>query len=214
MAKKGYWIAHVNITNPERYKDYVAANAAPLKKYGARFLVRNGELEVTRGTARRPPARGDRVRQLCHRQGLSRLARIPGGGQDPRRGQHRASSSSSKATRAERAAPAAISNPKTSPRVSRSPVDVDECAGIAAHGPSSRDVFVLHRSLPGRDGAAHTNGSGRSLGLSSHILLYRHDEPGGGAAATSQVGAIPAADVVVAASAEQARTSSIRRPGI
>ena len=24
---KGYWIAHVNITNPERYKDYVAANA-------------------------------------------------------------------------------------------------------------------------------------------------------------------------------------------
>ena len=33
MAKKGYWIAHVNITNPERYKDYVAANAAPLKKH-------------------------------------------------------------------------------------------------------------------------------------------------------------------------------------
>src|SRR5262245_254697 len=23
MAKKGYWIVHVNITNPERYKDYV-----------------------------------------------------------------------------------------------------------------------------------------------------------------------------------------------
>jgi uncharacterized protein (DUF1330 family) len=46
MAKKGYWIAHVNITNPERYKDYVAANAAPLKKYGARFLVRNGESQV------------------------------------------------------------------------------------------------------------------------------------------------------------------------
>ncbi len=49
MPKKGYWIAHVNITNPERYKDYVAANAAPLKKYGARFLVRNGECEVARG---------------------------------------------------------------------------------------------------------------------------------------------------------------------
>ena len=49
MAKKGYWIAHVNITNPERYKDYIAANAAPLKKYGALFLVRNGECEVTRG---------------------------------------------------------------------------------------------------------------------------------------------------------------------
>ena len=46
---KGYWIAHVDITNPERYKDYIAANAAPLKKYGARFLVRNGACEVTRG---------------------------------------------------------------------------------------------------------------------------------------------------------------------
>jgi uncharacterized protein (DUF1330 family) len=50
MAKKGYWIAHVNITNPERYKDYVAANAAPLKKYGARFLVRNGEHMVPKGS--------------------------------------------------------------------------------------------------------------------------------------------------------------------
>jgi uncharacterized protein (DUF1330 family) len=46
MAKKGYWIAHVKITNPDRYKDYIAANAAPLKKYGARFLVRNGESQV------------------------------------------------------------------------------------------------------------------------------------------------------------------------
>jgi uncharacterized protein (DUF1330 family) len=49
MAKKGYWIAHVDITDPERYKDYIAANAAPLKKYGARFLVRNGESLVPRG---------------------------------------------------------------------------------------------------------------------------------------------------------------------
>ena len=51
MAKKGYWIAHVNITNPERYKDYVAANAAPLKKYGARFIVRNGECVVREGSS-------------------------------------------------------------------------------------------------------------------------------------------------------------------
>jgi len=42
MAKKGYWIAHVEVTNPERYKDYVAANAVAFKKYGARFLVRGG----------------------------------------------------------------------------------------------------------------------------------------------------------------------------
>jgi uncharacterized protein (DUF1330 family) len=49
MARKGYWIGHVNITNPERYKDYIAANAEPLKKYGARFLIRNGECEVPEG---------------------------------------------------------------------------------------------------------------------------------------------------------------------
>jgi uncharacterized protein (DUF1330 family) len=49
MAKKGYWIAHVNITDPERYKDYIAANAAPLKKYGARFVVRNGENTLPEG---------------------------------------------------------------------------------------------------------------------------------------------------------------------
>ena len=49
MAKKGYWIAHVEVTNPERYKDYIAANAAPLKKFGARFLVRNGESTAPEG---------------------------------------------------------------------------------------------------------------------------------------------------------------------
>jgi uncharacterized protein (DUF1330 family) len=49
MAKKGYWIGHVNVTNPERYKDYIAANAVAFRKYGARFLVRNGEREVPEG---------------------------------------------------------------------------------------------------------------------------------------------------------------------
>jgi uncharacterized protein (DUF1330 family) len=52
MPKKGYWIAHVNVTDPERYQDYIAANAAPLKKFGARFLVRNGESRVVRGELR------------------------------------------------------------------------------------------------------------------------------------------------------------------
>ena len=49
MAKKGYWIAHVNITDPERYKDYVAANAIAFKKYNARFVVRAGEAIVPKG---------------------------------------------------------------------------------------------------------------------------------------------------------------------
>ena len=50
MAKKGYWMVHVTIKDPERYKDYVAANAAPLQKYGARFLARGGDFEVRAGS--------------------------------------------------------------------------------------------------------------------------------------------------------------------
>jgi uncharacterized protein (DUF1330 family) len=46
---RGYWIGHVNVTNPERYKDYMAANAAPLTTYGGRFLIRNGESQVVKG---------------------------------------------------------------------------------------------------------------------------------------------------------------------
>jgi uncharacterized protein (DUF1330 family) len=49
---KGYWIARVDITDPEQYKAYVAANADPLHKYGARFLVRAGRFENPEGTSR------------------------------------------------------------------------------------------------------------------------------------------------------------------
>jgi len=48
---KGYWIAHVTITNPERYKDYIAANAVAFEKFGARFIVRGGACEARSGTA-------------------------------------------------------------------------------------------------------------------------------------------------------------------
>ena len=49
---KGYWIVRVDITDQEQYKAYVAANAAPLKKYGARFLVRAGRFENPEGASR------------------------------------------------------------------------------------------------------------------------------------------------------------------
>jgi uncharacterized protein (DUF1330 family) len=48
---KGYWIVRVDVTDPEQYRKYVAANAEALRKHGARFLVRAGRFEVAEGTA-------------------------------------------------------------------------------------------------------------------------------------------------------------------
>jgi len=49
---KGYWIARVDVTDPEGYKAYVAANAVAFSKYGARFIVRGGAFEAPEGTPR------------------------------------------------------------------------------------------------------------------------------------------------------------------
>lgn len=49
---KGYWIGRVDVTDPEQYKNYVAANAEPFRKYGARFLVRAGQFENPEGGSR------------------------------------------------------------------------------------------------------------------------------------------------------------------
>ena len=50
---KGYWIARVDVADAEVYKAYVAANAAPIAKFGGRFLVRGGAHEVVEGRVRR-----------------------------------------------------------------------------------------------------------------------------------------------------------------
>jgi len=49
---KGYWIARVDVNDPQAYGEYVKANAEPLARFGARFLVRGGKLESAEGTAR------------------------------------------------------------------------------------------------------------------------------------------------------------------
>ena len=49
---KGYWVGHVDVTNPEAYKAYVAANAEAFRKYGAKFLVRGGTFEAVAGKSR------------------------------------------------------------------------------------------------------------------------------------------------------------------
>lgn len=49
---KGYWIGRVDVHDLEEYKKYIAANAAPFAKYGARFLIRGGRFENPEGGAR------------------------------------------------------------------------------------------------------------------------------------------------------------------
>jgi uncharacterized protein (DUF1330 family) len=49
---KGYWIAHVDVTDPEAYKAYVKANGAAFAKYGGKFLVRAGAYFAAEGALR------------------------------------------------------------------------------------------------------------------------------------------------------------------
>lgn len=49
---KGYWIARLDVTDPEVYQKYVAANAAAFAKFGATFVVRGGRFEAPEGTPR------------------------------------------------------------------------------------------------------------------------------------------------------------------
>jgi len=52
MTKKGYWIAHVDVSDMDGYKAYVAANAVAFKKFGARFVIRDGASETVEGAGR------------------------------------------------------------------------------------------------------------------------------------------------------------------
>ena len=49
---KGYWIAHVEVRDPEGYKGYVAAARIAFDKYGAKMLARGGAYEQTEGRDR------------------------------------------------------------------------------------------------------------------------------------------------------------------
>ena len=49
---KAYWIAHVDVSDPETYENYKAANTAPFAEFGARFVVRGGAQEVREGQSK------------------------------------------------------------------------------------------------------------------------------------------------------------------
>lgn len=48
-TKKGYWMAMVDVRDPEVYRKYIEANGAAFAKYGAKFLVRAGRCESPEG---------------------------------------------------------------------------------------------------------------------------------------------------------------------
>ncbi len=49
---KGYWVARVDVTNEDGYKQYAAANPEIFQKFGGRFVVRAGKFEAMEGSRR------------------------------------------------------------------------------------------------------------------------------------------------------------------
>ena len=50
---KGYWIAHVDVSDEEAYKPYAANNPGIFRKFGGRFVVRGGKYDCPEGAAAR-----------------------------------------------------------------------------------------------------------------------------------------------------------------
>jgi uncharacterized protein (DUF1330 family) len=49
---KGYWIARIDVEDPETYKRYVTGAVPAFEKYGAKFLARGGATFPMEGTNR------------------------------------------------------------------------------------------------------------------------------------------------------------------
>ena len=49
---RGYWMVKVDVTDPDRYKDYAAVAAGAFIEYGAWFLVRGGRNHLLEGRGR------------------------------------------------------------------------------------------------------------------------------------------------------------------
>jgi uncharacterized protein (DUF1330 family) len=52
LMAKGYWIARIDVKDPETYKSYIANAMPAYQKYGAKFLVRGGRYEALEGPGR------------------------------------------------------------------------------------------------------------------------------------------------------------------
>ncbi|PCH46888.1 MAG: hypothetical protein COC23_02955 [Hyphomicrobiales bacterium] len=49
---KAYWIARVDVTNPDGYPEYITTAKPAFERYEAKFLVRAGRVESMEGTNR------------------------------------------------------------------------------------------------------------------------------------------------------------------
>jgi uncharacterized protein (DUF1330 family) len=49
---KGYWVAHIDIRDPEAYKSYLAMIAEVFRQHRGRYLVRAGAFESKEGANR------------------------------------------------------------------------------------------------------------------------------------------------------------------
>ena len=49
---KGYWIARVDVNDPDRYPDYVNTAKPAFERFGAKFLARGGETHSLEGENR------------------------------------------------------------------------------------------------------------------------------------------------------------------
>ena len=49
---KAYWIASIDVTDPEKYKAYASGAATAFQQYGAKYLVRGGPFTAAEGQAR------------------------------------------------------------------------------------------------------------------------------------------------------------------
>ncbi len=49
---KGYWIAHLDVTDQDAYATYRARNGIAFAKFGGRFLVRGGPYTLVKGAGR------------------------------------------------------------------------------------------------------------------------------------------------------------------
>lgn len=49
---KGYWIGRIDVSDPDRYKDYISTATPAYQEFGAVFLVRGGKFEHSEGQSR------------------------------------------------------------------------------------------------------------------------------------------------------------------